>query len=124
MSINRINVQSPDALEYDDAYIKDGFIDSEDILECRARVLILDGERTYGPLRNVSYVWVDPKYTGELSPGQKEVYDLLLMLQTIGYVETTIGFLADTLALTVPHGVEKRLERLSDFQAISGFRLY
>lgn len=69
-----------------------------------------------------SYLYVEPDYSENLSPGQKELYGLLLSLQENStYTLTTIERLTQRMSLTWSLATEKRLENLQAVGAVRGY---
>lgn len=110
------------AYEHDDAYA-DLEIDQA-VLDDIARLkLILCGDTQTGVLEDCSYISVDPQYLGQLSPGQRRLYEILLAFQEGSiYTVTTIGKLAQMMGLEHPMACGKRLENLQSLGAIAGLR--
>ena len=80
-----------------------------------------NGERSF---EGTSYLWVDPNYAGQLSPGQWELYTLLKSLQRAAvYTATTIGKLAEAQDLENPLACCTRLENLQSLGAINGLKI-
>lgn len=110
--------------EHDDAYA-DLPIDPAIVEEIARIKLVLCGDTTTGVLEDCSYIFVDPDYEGNLSPGQQRLYEVLLALQeTSIYTITTLGKLAQGLGLEHPMACGKRLENLQSLGAISGFKAH
>ncbi|MBD2259906.1 hypothetical protein [Pseudanabaena sp. FACHB-2040] len=85
--------------------------------------IVLSGGETEGALEDCYYLWVDPHYTGELSPGQRQLYEILLTLQQSSvYTLTTIGKLSEMMGLEWSLACGKRLENLQTVGAINGFK--
>ena len=85
--------------------------------------LILCGDTETGILEDSSYIYVDPDYQGELSIGQRQLYEVLLGLQRSAvYTVTTIGKLTEAIDSTVPWSCVQRLENLQSLGAISGYK--
>ena len=110
-------------LEYDEAHVEADELDAQIAESIGREKLILcgdEGERTF---ENVSYLWVDPDYDAELSPGQREAYELLLSIQnSTVYTITTIGRLAESQGLKNPFSCLERLANLQSLGAIHGLR--
>lgn len=84
--------------------------------------IVLCGEDA-GALEDVFYLWVDPDYSGELSPGQRQLYEILLTLQQSSvYTLTTIGKLTEMMGLEWALATGKRLENLQSLGAINGLK--
>ncbi|MFE4108413.1 hypothetical protein [Almyronema epifaneia] len=108
--------------EHDSAY-EDFEIDQADLEAAAQTKLILQGETFTGVLEDCSYISVDPQYFGELSVGQRRLYEILLSLQESAiYSVTTIGRLTQAMDLKNPLACGKRLENLQALGVISGFR--
>ena len=85
--------------------------------------IIICGELADGALEDCSYLWIDPSYNGELSPGQRQTYEILLSLQSAAiYSMTTIGKLAKMMGLDWSLACGKRLENLQSLGAINGLK--
>lgn len=124
--ITRQNVISPAELvyEYDAIYLNDPVYTEDDYAESAGQKIVLQGSSDPGALDGCSYINVVPDYDGELSPGQRELYESLLQLQSSSvYVVTSVGKLAESLGLKVPFAIETRLECLQSYGAISGLSL-
>ena len=107
--------------EYDAAY-QDGLITPAIADQIAQMKLVLCGNSSKGALEDSSYLSVDPTYTGELSVGQRQLYEILLTLQEGSvYTVTTVGKLAQMMGLQTPMACGKRLENLQSLGAISGF---
>ncbi|MGP1387859.1 MAG: hypothetical protein ACTS2F_30260 [Thainema sp.] len=107
--------------EYDVAY-QDGLITPAIADQIAQMKLVLCGNSSKGALEDSSYLSVDPTYTGELSVGQRQLYEILLTLQEGSvYTVTTVGKLAQMMGLQTPMACGKRLENLQSLGAISGF---
>lgn len=107
--------------EYDAPYFDIG-LDDEDLSEFAAAKIVIQGSSDAGVMEGCHYLSIDDTYEGELSPGQQELYDILLSFQKSAiYTITTVGKLAETLGLRFPMSVEQRLENLQSLGAISGF---
>lgn len=119
--VNHLQNLSLDA-EHDWAYPIDE--DDPSIIEKVSRMkLILCGEAETGVLEDCSYIYVDPDYQGELSIGQRQLYEVLLGLQRSAvYTVTTIGKLTEAIDSKVPWSCVQRLENLQSLGAISGYR--
>lgn len=114
-----------------DLEVDSGYVVKEDLVEYLKGVderaslgkIVLCGEEP-GALEGCFYLWVDPHYTGELSPGQRQLYEILLTLQQSSiYTLTTVGKLSEMMGLTWSLACEKRLENLQTVGAITGFNL-
>jgi hypothetical protein len=108
--------------EHDDAY--DGLEIDQEVLDDIARTkLILCGDTQTGVLEDCSYLAVDPEYQGQLSLGQRRLYEILLDFQEGSiYTVTTIGKLAQMMGLEHPMACGKRLENLQSLGAIAGLK--
>lgn len=107
-------------MEYDSAY---GEIPEDTKLAeiVGQEKIVLCGETAVGVMENCSYILVDPHYDGELSLGQRELYEVLLALQNQAiYTITTIAKLTQGIGLTNPLACGKRLENLQSLGAIAG----
>lgn len=109
--------------EHDDAYV-DLEIDQAVLDDIARTKLILSGDTQTGVLEDCSYLSVDAQYQGQLSPGQRRLYEILLSLQEGAiYTVTTIGKLAQMMGLEHPMACGKRLENLQSLGAIAGLRM-
>lgn len=82
------------------------------------------GDRDQRAYEGTSYVWVDPDYDGQMSPGQWQLYQLLRSFQDGAvYTATTIGKLAKTQGLENPLACCTRLENLQSIGAIHGLKI-
>lgn len=120
-------------LEHDDGH-EEGLIDPEVIAATAREKLVFcadDGENGDSPadalservLEDCSYIWVDPNYTGQLSPGQQRTYEILLAIQQgMVYGFTTIGRLAEAQGLKNPLACLERLGNLQSLGAIAGLK--
>lgn len=91
--------------------------------ETKLYKVVLCGETSEGVLEDCSYICVDPHYSGELSPGQRQLYEILLNLQDSAvYSLTTIGKLAQMMNLKWAAACGKRLENLQSLGAIAGLK--
>ena len=109
-------------LEHDEGH-DEGLI-SQDVIDATAREkLIFCTEDSDRVLEDCSYLWVDPHYIGQLSPGQQRLYEILLSIQqgTV-YSVTTVGRLAEAQDLKNPLSCCERLGNLQSLGAISGYR--
>jgi len=113
-------------LEHDDGH-EDGLISAE-VIEATAREkLVFCADDSDQPsdrvLEDCSYIWVDPDYVGQLSPGQQRTWEILLAIQqgTV-YAVTTVGKLAEAQGLKNPLSCCERLGNLQSLGAISGYR--
>lgn len=109
------------ALEYDSAY---GDLESdEEFADLASRdKIVISGEST-GVLEDCSYVYVEPDYQGEMSMGQRELYEALLALQSASvYTVTTVGKLTTAIGLTNPLACAQRFANLQSLGAISGLK--
>lgn len=80
-----------------------------------------NGDRSF---EGTSYIWVNPDYDGQLSPGQWQLYQLLRSLQQAAiYTATTIGKLAEAQQLQNPLACSTRLENLQSLGAIHGLKI-
>jgi hypothetical protein len=76
--------------------------------------IILCGDISEGVLPDAHYIYVDPEYRGTLSPGQRQLYELLLLMQESSvYTLTSIGKLAESMKCGWSLSVGKRLENLN-----------
>jgi hypothetical protein len=110
-------------LELDSAY---GAIPEDAQLEAivASQKIILSGETTDGVLEDAHYIYVNPEYKGALSPGQWQLYELLLtMQQSAVYTLTTLARLAESMGLEWSLAAGKRLENLHSLGAIAGLKL-
>lgn len=101
-------------------------IDLEIMAEVAAERIILCGDEggSDRAFEGTSYVWVDPDYDGQLSPGQWQMYELLRSLQQAAiYTATTIGKLAEAQQLKNPLACCTRLENLQSLGAIHGLKI-
>ena len=100
-------------------------IDLKYMAEVAAERIILCGDQTGDrAFEGTSYIWVDPDYNGQLSPGQWQMYELLRSLQiSSDYTATSIGKLAEAQQLQNPLACSTRLENLQSLGAIHGFKL-
>ena len=129
MKVNRQNILSnlQTELEVNAGYETDNPELTEHLKELDRLVslekIVLCGETADGAMENCSYIWVDPTYSGELSPGQRQAYEILLTLQqgTV-YTLTTIGKLAEMMGLDWALACGKRLENLQSLGAITGLK--
>lgn len=124
MTYTRHNHPENLALDYEhDLAYADLEIDPADLDAASRTKLIFNGDTSAGVLEDCSYISVDPEYFGELSIGQRRLYEILLALQESAiYAVTTIGKLAQMMDLENPLACGKRLENLQSLGAISGFR--
>lgn len=111
------------SLEHDDGH-EVGLLDPEIVEEiAREKIVIAgdhDGDRSFD---NCSYIWVEPNYAGQLSPGQWKTYELLLSIQSgTVYTMTTVGKLAEAQDLQNPLSCYERLGNLQSLGAIHGFK--
>lgn len=107
--------------EHDAAY-EDSLLEPAIADEIAQMKLVLCGDSSKGALEDSSYLSVDPTYTGSMSIGQRQLYEILLTLQQASiYTVTTIGKLAQMMSLQTPMACGKRLENLQSLGAISGF---
>lgn len=115
-------------LEHDSGYVGMGL--TKEDLEEAARDKLVFSPQISAPeddstpvLEGCSYIWVDPDYRLNLSPGQEKLYYILLALQESSiYTITTVGKLAEAMGLVNPFAAGKRLENLQSLGAITGFR--
>jgi hypothetical protein len=111
------------AHEHDEAYA-DLMIDQALLNDIARTKLILCGETQTGVLEGCSYLLVEPQYQGQLSPGQRRLYEILLAFQEGSvYTVTTIGKLAQMMGLKHPMACGKRLENLQTLEAIAGLKM-
>jgi hypothetical protein len=113
------------SLDYEHDWAYEGLdIDSELLVEiAREKIVLCGDEATTEVLENCSYIYVETQYFGELSIGQRRLYDILLSLQEGSvYAVTTIGKLAQMMDLNHPMACGKRFENLQSLGAISGFK--
>ena len=111
-------------LEHDEGHDTSILNDPEILEEIANEKIILcgdgDSDRSY---EGVSYVWVDPNYTGQLSLGQRKLYEILVSAQsTTIYTITTIGKLTEAQRLSNVLSCCKRLENLQAVGAINGYK--
>ena len=111
-------------LEHDDGFDM-SLTDPEIVEEIRAEKIVVcgdcGGDRVY---EGLSYVWVDPDYQGQLSPGQQKLYELLVSVQSASvYTMTTIGKLAEAQGLNNPLACAERLGNLQALGAIHGLKI-
>jgi len=110
-------------LEYDKAHTIEDELDAQISDNIGREKLVLCGDEGDRTFENVSYLWVDPEYKAELSPGQREAYELLLSIQqSTVYTITTIGKLAEAQGLKSPFPCLERLVNLQSLGAIHGLR--
>jgi|GEM_PF-3366516 len=122
-------------LEHDDGH-EDGLISAE-VIEATAREKLIfcaddssdeTGRSPGNPvqervLEDCSYIWVDPHYVGQLSPGQQRTYEILLAIQQASvYCVTTVGKLAEAQGLANPLACCERLANLQSLGAIAGYK--
>ena len=87
-------------------------------------ILCGDQDNSDRAFEGTSYIWVDPDYDGQLSPGQWQMYELLRSFQEGAvYTATTIGKLAKTQGLQNPLACSTRLENLQSLGAIHGLKI-
>lgn len=109
------------AEEFDPVYNPDPNPELEAI--AKLEKLVVNGDSEARVLEDCSYVWVDEQYSGELSPGQRQTYELLLSLQRSSlYAVTSIGKLCEAQGLTTPWPCLARLDNLQSLGAISGLK--
>ena len=110
--------------EHDAAYEADGLLDEAVIAEIGEAKIVLHGSTEPGALEGASYLSVDTAYTGELSLGQRQLFEVLrgLELGSI-YCVTTVQRLAEMLQLKSPLAIAARLDNLQSLGAISGVKL-
>lgn len=110
------------ALEHDDGHnpeLRDEELERE---TADMKLIFSDVENSDRVLKDCSYVWVDPDYVGQLSPGQERCYEILLAAQQgMVYAVTTIGKLAEAQGLENPLSCYERLNNLQSLGAIAGF---
>ena len=119
--LENLNVED----EYDDAYDMSLF-EPETAERIGAKRIILCGDQDNSDraFEGTSYIWVDPDYDGQLSPGQWQMYELLRSLQQAAiYTATTIGKLAEAQQLQNPLACSTRLENLQSLGAIHGLKI-
>lgn len=110
--------------EHDAAYQGDDLLDKEIIAEIGESKIVLHGSTEPGALEGASYLSVDAEYTGELSIGQRQLFEILRALDLGSiYCVTTVQRLADMLQLKSPLAVAARLDNLQSLGAISGVKL-
>lgn len=108
--------------EHDWAY-RDYPVEQAMIDEIAQSKIVVNGSTETGVLEDSSYISVDPNYFGQMSVGQRRLYELLLALQeTSIYAITSIGKLAKAMDLENPLACDKRLENLQLIGAISGMK--
>lgn len=113
-------------LEHDDGH-EDSLISAE-VIEATAREKLVfcsdDSDRSdEHVLEDCSYIWVDPDYVGQLSPGQQRTYEILLAIQQGAvYAVTTVGKLAEAQGLENPLSCCERLGNLQSLGAIAGYK--
>lgn len=116
----------PESLELDyehDWAHEDTPVEPEIVDEIARTKIILSGSTETGALEDCSYLSVDPDYFGQMSVGQRRLYELLLALQeTSVYAVTTIEKLTKAMDLKSPLACDKRFENLQILGAISGFK--
>ncbi|MEM9217518.1 MAG: hypothetical protein AAGD25_24655 [Cyanobacteria bacterium P01_F01_bin.150] len=101
-------------------------LDQEIMAEIAAERIILCGDQDNGDraYESTSYIWVDPDYSDQLSPGQWQMYELLRSLQlSSDYTATSIGKLAEAQQLKNPLSCSTRLENLQSLGAIHGLKI-
>ena len=113
-------------LEHDSGYPPDWDVlpdqpEYENYIEnARNQILVLNGVDDK-PIEGAYYVSVDEAYAWNLSPGQQELYELLVSMQKGSlYAITTVGQLADAMDLEVIWAAYQRLDNLQSLRAISG----
>lgn len=110
------------ALEHDDGHnpeLRDEELERE---TADMKLIFSDVENSDRVLEDCSYLWVDPDYVGQLSPGQERCYEILLAAQQgMVYAVTTIGKLAKAQGLENPLSCYERLNNLQSLGAIAGF---
>ena len=114
------------ALEHDNGFDLSPEDVSDDITKSIAaeRLVLCGDDDSDRSFEGTSYVWVDPDYDGQLSPGQWQLYELLKSLQSAAvYTATTIGKLAEAQGLQNPLACCTRLENLQSLGAIHGLRI-
>lgn len=111
-------------LEHDDGY-QEGLFSPETVDEIAALKIILCGDSEEGDrtMAGCSYLWVDPDYVGQLSPGQQRCWEILKAIQQSSiYTVTSVGKLAEGQELTNPLACYERLGNLQSLGAIAGFK--
>jgi len=110
-------------LEHDDGH--DETLADHELMEetAREKLVLCSDQSSDRVIENASYLWVDPNYCGQLSPGQERCYEILLATQQgMVYAVTTIGKLAEAQGLQNPLSCYERLNNLQSLGAISGFK--
>lgn len=104
-----------------DAELRDAELEA---IAAREKLILCDDQDPENQvLENCSYIYVDPSYQGALTAAQRQLYEILLTLQTAGvYTVTTIGKLSKAQGLDDPYACIHRLNNLQSLDAISGYR--
>ena len=109
-------------LEHDDGH-EEGLYSPEVIEALGRKKIVLCAGDSDRILEDCSYLWVDPDYVGQLSPGQQRLYEILVAVQQgMVYSVTTVSKLAEAQELKNPIACATRLENLQSLGAISGFK--
>ncbi|MEL6225090.1 MAG: hypothetical protein AAFR31_20870 [Cyanobacteria bacterium J06627_8] len=121
---NRHNHLENLSLDYEHDWAYEGLGIGQECLDEVARTkIVLCADASTAVLDNCSYIYVEPEYFGELSIGQRRLYDILVSVQEASiYAVTTVGKLAQMMDLNNPMACRKRFENLQSLGAISGFK--
>ena len=109
-------------LEQDSGY--DDYVTPQEILDHLGELRLIVNARNLMPKDNWFHINVIPNYQGNMSEGQKELYDVLLAVQATDDMATLdFQILSKNLEVKEYQAIEKRLENLQLIGAISGYEL-
>lgn len=114
------------AAEHDEFYSgkKIDEVTAEVDAEIASHKIVIQGSSETGSLEDASYLNIYDTFTGELSVGQRQLFELLVSLQRGSlYALTTVAILGKAVGVKHPGAIAARLENLKSLGAISGLKI-